>query len=71
MAEIKVLNRTMLNEYLEGVSMFSGTEVLIIGEERVLVDNNKILERWIYNIKGYATENGKPFTALKSNIILL
>lgn len=74
MKDFKVLKREIYNEYLDGISLFSGEEVLIIGEQTIveIINNkNKIYEQYIYNIKGYACQNGKPFTSIKDSIVLI
>lgn len=67
----KVLDSKLYSEYQEGISMFSENKVLIIGEQTVELEDGRIVEQFLYNIIGYAPENGKPFVSLKGNIILL
>lgn len=71
MEDCKVLKKEFYNEYLDGVSLFSGNEVLILGEQTVQLEDGRIIEQYLYNIKGYACQNGKPFASLKANIGLI
>jgi Fe-S cluster biogenesis protein NfuA len=61
-------------EYSEpkrGYSAFSGEPVTVIGEQKMLFKHNgRVVEQYIYNIDTYQPKNGKPFIAVKSNIIL-
>lgn len=66
---MKVLEKKIYNEYVDGFSL-GGNQVCVIGEQTSVIDG-RVLEQYIYNIKGYVCENGKPFIALKSNIVLL
>ena len=68
MENIKILSSKMYDKAIDGGSM-TGSLVTVIGEKTVECEG-RILEQYIYNIKGYACQNGKPFAALKSNIIL-
>ena len=47
----------------------TGSLVEIIGEQVVEI-NGKMCDQYIYNIVGYTPKNGKPFAALKANIIV-
>lgn len=69
MENMKILSKKLYDEYLDGASMFSGDMVCIIGEQTVEVDG-KVIEQYLYNICGYAAKNGRPFVALKSNIVV-
>ncbi len=68
MEEMRIIESKMYDEVIDGGSM-TGNFVTVIGERTVEYEG-RILEQYIYNIKGYASENGKPFISLKSNIIL-
>lgn len=65
----KVIRKKMYEEPLTGGSI-TGNLVEVIGEREVLHEG-KVLEQYIYNIEGYTPKNGKPFVALKDNIIIL
>lgn len=49
----------------------TGNLVEVIGEQTIETDSGEVLEQFLYNILGYTPENGKPFAALKANIIML
>ncbi len=66
---MKIIEKNFYTEYKYGVSIFSGERVCILGTQTMKTDG-KIYEQYIYNICNRATENGKPFVALKSNIVL-
>ncbi len=68
MENMKILSQTMYANAFNGGST-TGNLVTVIGEQTVEYEG-RILEQYIYNIKGHATQNGKPFAALKSNIFL-
>lgn len=68
MENIKVLNVKMYDETIEGGSM-SGNLVEVIGEQTIEYEGT-ILEQYLYNIIGFTPKNGKPFAALKANIVL-
>jgi hypothetical protein len=55
---------------IKGISICSGDAVTIIGEQEVRY-NGQNYEQYIYTIDGYTPKNGKPFIALKANIIAL
>lgn len=66
---MKTLSQIFYNKPIEGGSV-TGNFVEVIGEQ-VVEDGGKTYDQYIYNIVGYTPKNGKPFVALKSNIILL
>lgn len=66
---MKTLSQIFYNKPLKGGSV-TGNFVEVIGEQ-VVEDEGKTYDQYIYNIVGYTPKNGKPFVALKSNIILL
>ena len=70
MEEFKVLDTTMYDLPKKAISMWSGDEVEIIGEQTARY-GDKLLEQYIYNIVGYTPANGKPFISLKSNLVLV
>jgi hypothetical protein len=53
-----------------GLSMFSGERVLIQGEQTVELEDGRVIEQYLYDIVGHTPANGKPFAALKANIVL-
>lgn len=71
MESYKVLEETMYDVEVEGVSMFSGDLVKVIGECTIELEDGKVLEQYLYNIVGYTAKNGKPFMGLKNNISIL
>jgi len=68
MEDMRIIESKMYDESIDGGSM-NGNLVTVIGERTVEYEG-RILEQYLYNIKGYACQNGKPFAALKANIIL-
>ena len=66
----ELLEKRMYDEPLKGISCFSANSVTIIGEQRVILDDGREVEQYIYTIDGYVPENGKPFVSLKANIYL-
>ena len=62
--------RKVYEEKIMGISLFTESKVEIIGED-IINHEGKEIEVYVYNIVGYIAENGKPFTALKNNIVLL
>jgi hypothetical protein len=61
----------MYSEPVEGISIFSGEPVEIIGEKLVIKEDGTRIEQYLYNIKSYEAKNGKPFLSLKANIVRL
>jgi hypothetical protein len=66
----KVLSAKTYDQAKLGGSV-TGSLVQVIGEQTVQLDDGRVVEQYIYNIEGYTPQNGKPFAALKANIILL
>lgn len=62
-------SETYYQEAKSGASIVGGDLVTIIGE-RTMENEGKVLEQYIYNIMGYEAKNGKPFVALKPNILV-
>lgn len=71
MDDYKVLERKFYNEFLDGYSMFTDSEVCILGEQTVVTAEGKVIEQYLYNIKGYRCENGRPFISHKGNIVVI
>jgi hypothetical protein len=63
-----LLEKKMYTEPVQGGSM-TGNLVEVIGEQKIQLEDGRVIEQYIYNIMGYTPENGKPFVALKANII--
>jgi len=63
-----IIKEKYYDKPIEGGSI-TGNLVEVIGEQLMLKDG-KIYDQYIYNIVGYTPKNGKPFAALKANIIL-
>ena len=55
---------------IQGASIMSGNMVEIIGEKKVRFDDGCERDFYMYNIVGYKAKNGKPFAALKDNIVI-
>lgn len=70
MEDFKVLDSVMYDKPIRAISAFSSNEVEIIGEQKVEYEG-RILEQYLYNLLGYVPNNGKPFAALKGNLILI
>jgi hypothetical protein len=60
---------TLYEKPLQGISIFSGEPVEIIGE-RTENHEGKVLEQYLYNILSYTAKNGQPFVSLKANIAI-
>ena len=65
-----VLSEKDYEEPKKGGSVMSGNLVEIIGEKTVQFVDGAIREFYMYNIVGYQARNGKPFAALKDNIVV-
>lgn len=68
MEDIKILETKMYDNEINGGSVM-GDLVKVIGEQKV-EHEGKILDLYLYNKVGYTAKNGKPFAALKENIII-
>ena len=68
--EVKEISTTTYEESFKAISAFSGDLVEVIGEAVIEVDG-KVIEQYLYNIEGYTPENGKPFSAMKANLLKL
>ena len=68
MEEYKIIETKMYDEEIKGGS-FMGDLVKVIGEQKV-EHKGKTLDLYLYNIVGYTAKNGKPFAALKENIMI-
>jgi hypothetical protein len=64
-----VLEKKMYEEARYAISV-AGELVEVIGEQKMEVEDDRVIEQYIYNIVGYTPKNGKPFVALKANIFL-
>jgi hypothetical protein len=67
---MKILSTEIYEEVKYGLSIFSDSRVCIIGEQEVEFHDGRVVEQFLYNIIGNTAENGKPFAALKANIIV-
>lgn len=63
-----IIREKYYDKPIEGGSV-TGNLVEVIGEQLMLKDG-RVYDQYIYNIVGYTPKNGKPFAALKANIIL-
>lgn len=55
----------------DGVSLFNGQRVEVIGEQLLREKGTENwLNQYLYNIVGYTPENGKPFASIKENIMI-
>lgn len=63
-----IIREKYYDKPIEGGSI-TGNLVEVIGEQLAVIDG-KVYDQYIYNIVGYTPKNGKPFAALKANIIL-
>lgn len=66
-----VLNEKSYEVPKKGGSIMSGNLVEVIGEKTVRFDDGTVREFYMYNIVGYKAKNGKPFAALKDNIVIM
>lgn len=68
MEEYKIIETKMYDKEINGGSVM-GDLVKVIGEQKV-EHKGKILDLYLYNKVGYTAKNGKPFAALKVNIMI-
>lgn len=66
-----VLSEKDYEEPKKGGSIVSGSLVEVIGEKTVRFDDGTVGEFYMYNIVGHKARNGKPFAALKDNIVIM
>lgn len=64
-----IIERKMYDKSMQDGSFMSGNVVEIIGEQTIEEDG-EVYEQYLYNIVGYTPKNGKPFVALKSNLVI-
>lgn len=57
-------------ETLSAYSMFSFEDVIIIGEQKAVFKDGKIVEQYLYKVPSF-TKNDNPFAGLKCNLKLL
>jgi hypothetical protein len=67
---MKTLSTQSYEVAKKGISVVSMGPVTIIGEQTVELEDGRVIEQYLYNIDGYTPENGKPFAALKANIVV-
>ena len=68
--DFEILSTEMFEEIRRGASVMSGNMVEILGEQTIKFDDGTVRELYLYNIVGYQAKNGKPFAALKDNIVI-
>lgn len=66
---MKIISKQMYDKPRQGRSV-TGNLVEVIGEE-IVEEDGQLRDLYLYNIVGYTPRNGKPFAALKCNIVLL
>lgn len=66
----RVFDRKMYSKSIQAGSIM-GDLVEIIGEQKMELEDGRIIEQYLYNIVGYTPANGKPFVSLKANLFLL
>ena len=66
-----VLSEREFEKPMKGASIISGNLVEVTGEKTVRFDDGEEREFYMYNIIGYRAKNGKPFAALKDNIVIM
>ena len=71
MEDFKILSTEMYEDIKKGASVMSGNMVEVIGEQTIKFDDGTVRELFLYNIVGYKAKNGKPFAALKDNIVIM
>ena len=69
MEDIKVLSTKMYDMPKRGYTVLWCEPVEIIGE-RVIEDDGKQYNCYLYNKLDYRPENGLPFIAVKNNIVV-
>lgn len=67
--EIKVISENPYEKPINGCSIV-GSQVEVIGERTVELEDGKVIDQYVYNVIGYKSQNGLPFAALKANIYL-
>ena len=68
--DFEILSTEMFEEIRRGASVMSGNMVEVLGEQTIKFDDGAVRELYLYNIVGYQAKNGKPFAALKDNIVI-
>lgn len=66
----RVFDRKFYKEAVQAGSIM-GDLVEVIGEQKMELEDGRIIEQFLYNIVGYTPANGKPFVSLKANLFLL
>lgn len=66
----RVFDRKTYSKSIQAGSIM-GDLVEIIGEQKMELEDGRIIEQYLYNIVGYIPKNGKPFVSLKANLFLL
>lgn len=66
----RVFDRKMYSKSIQAGSIM-GDLVEIIGEQKMELEDGRIIEQYLYNIVGYIPKNGKPFVSLKANIFAI
>ena len=64
---MKVLSSEQYRTVRRGFS--ESGPVTITGEQTVQLDDGRVIEQYIYNIDNYTPKNGKPFAAMKCNLL--
>lgn len=70
MNDFQILSTEMYESPRQGASVMSGNMVDVLGEQTIRFDDGTVRELFLYNIVGYQAKNGKPFAALKDNIVI-
>lgn len=66
----RVFDKKMYKNTIQGGSI-TGNLVEIIGEQKMELEDGRIIEQYLYNVVGYTPANGKPFVSLKANLFLI
>ena len=66
----RVFDRKFYKEAIQAGSIL-GDLVEVIGEQKMELEDGRIIEQYLYNKVGYTPSNGKPFVSHKANIFLL
>ena len=65
----RVFDKKFYKEAVYATSIM-GDLVEVIGEQKMELEDGRVIEQYIYNKFGYIPANGKPFVSLKANIFL-
>lgn len=66
----RIFDRKLYKEAIQAGTIM-GDLVEVIGEQKMELEDGRVIEQYLYNKVGYTPANGKPFVSHKANIFLL